>query len=464
MASNDVEVKLISKCFVKPKSQVEESKTPHYLLGTDLKWLSIRYIQTGFLYNKPITKDFDINAFVEKLKQSLSHALVYYYPLAGRFTTVTYEDEHACSIYVDCNKGPGARFIHASCVHATVSDIAGYSNNMLPAIGPFCNLGEVELVCYDGHTRALLSLQVTELKDGVCVGITMNHSIGDGSSFIHFVNSLSEICRSLIDQEQTIPLSLMPIFKPFLPQGCNLLQKLPYLEPNEFISRVDNDPRLKEKIFHFSLSSISNLKKRVNSEWPEGLGKISSFQALAALIWISINRAQKKSAQAIAVCIMPVNCRALYNPPLSPAQFGNHAQQLVIVRKVGELIENGLVQAAVVIHQGILGYDHKVAAQRLKAMMENPTVLCLDESGENKDEINVVNFTWSSKFDIYGVDFGLGKPMAARNASSSKRDGRVVIRMARDGIGSIDLEVSLCSETMMALELDQEFMEFASSF
>ncbi|KAH9623102.1 hypothetical protein KSS87_002533 [Heliosperma pusillum] len=423
MASNDdVEVKLISESFIKPKFQVEESKTPHYLLGTDSIFLSLRYMQTTFLFNKPNTNDFNINSFVEKMKQSFSHALVYYYPLAGRFTTVTYPDENACSVHVDCNKGPGARFIHASCVHATVSDIAGHTACMLPAIGPFCNLGDMEVVNYDGHTRALLGLQ-------------------------------------------TVSLSNKPIFKPFLLKGCNLLQKLPYLEPNKFIRQIDNGPRFKQKIFHFSLSSITNLKKRVNSEWPEGLGRISSYQALAALVWVSINRAQKASAHAYttAICYVPINCRALFDPPLSPAQFGNQAQPLMVTREVGELIENGPGQAAKVIHQGILGYDQKVATQCLKAMMEKPYVLYLDDFVRNKDNCSMINFTGSSKFDIYGVDFGLGKPVAVWSGDTCKRDGKVVIRMARDGIGSIDLEVCLFTETMIALELDQEFMEFASS-
>ncbi|XP_074310438.1 putative acetyltransferase At3g50280 [Silene latifolia] len=465
MASNDVEVKLISQCFIKPKSRVEESEKPRYLVAGDLRWLAIRYIQTGFVYKKPITNDFDINSFVEKLKQSLSHALVYYYPLAGRFTTVTYADEHACSIHVDCNKGPGALFIHASCVHASVLDIVGHTSYTHPIIGSFFNLGEAEVIGYDGHTRALLTLQVTELKDAVFIGFTMNHSIADGTSFMQFVSSLSEIFCSENDGKMNVSISHLPIFEPFIPEGCNLLQKLPYLEPNKIISRLVDDPRVKDKIFHFSSSSILNLKKKANLEWSEGLGKISSFQALVALVWISIIRAQKLPAQAMATCVVPVDSRARFNPPLSPDQFGNLVVPLFVKSNVSNLVENGLGRAAMLIHQGVAGYDHNVAAETMKAMMNNPFVIGgIDKKYMDNDKINMLNFAWASKFDIYGVDFGLGKPVAVPSGKIDKKDGMVVVKAAYDGGGSIDLEVSLCAESMIALESDQEFMEFASSF
>ncbi|KNA06369.1 hypothetical protein SOVF_181650, partial [Spinacia oleracea] len=56
----------------------------------------------------------------------------------------------------------------------------------------FFDLGE-KTVNYDGHTRPLLSIQVTELLDGVFIGFTMNHSIADGISLWHFISTLSEI-------------------------------------------------------------------------------------------------------------------------------------------------------------------------------------------------------------------------------------------------------------------------------
>ncbi|GJU10361.1 uncharacterized acetyltransferase-like protein [Tanacetum coccineum] len=46
---------------------------------------------------------------------------------------------------------------------------------------------------YDGREKSLLSIQVTELKDGVFIGCSINHMVVDGSSYWHFFNSWSEV-------------------------------------------------------------------------------------------------------------------------------------------------------------------------------------------------------------------------------------------------------------------------------
>lgn len=79
--------------------------------------LSLHYIQKGLLFKKPsqvTDQEYSTQKLVETLKESLSRTLVHFYPLAGQFVTQINEDEHECSIFVDCNKGPGARFIYAA--------------------------------------------------------------------------------------------------------------------------------------------------------------------------------------------------------------------------------------------------------------------------------------------------------------------------------------------------------------
>lgn len=118
------QIKFISECFVNPKYQLEASKQPYHLSPPDVAILSIDPIQKGLLFslhNNPSSKP--IPHFLESLKNSLSLALVHFYPLAGRFVLQKYPDEHACSISIDCSKGPGARIIHASSLNFSVSDI-----------------------------------------------------------------------------------------------------------------------------------------------------------------------------------------------------------------------------------------------------------------------------------------------------------------------------------------------------
>ena len=63
-------------------------------------------------------------------------------------------------------------------------------------------------VNHDSHTSPLLTVQVTELLDGVFIGCSMNHSIGEGTSYWEFWNMWSEIHRA--KHEELVPLSRMP--------------------------------------------------------------------------------------------------------------------------------------------------------------------------------------------------------------------------------------------------------------
>ncbi|KAK9684906.1 hypothetical protein RND81_10G241600 [Saponaria officinalis] len=96
---NNPKLKIMSDCFIKPKI---ESKTPYYLSSTDLFHLPLSYIHRGVLYAKPPSWSWSwswswsssfINSFIENLKQSLSLALVDFYPLSGRLETVKYPDD-----------------------------------------------------------------------------------------------------------------------------------------------------------------------------------------------------------------------------------------------------------------------------------------------------------------------------------------------------------------------------------
>jgi hypothetical protein len=62
----------------------------------------------------------------------------------------------------------------------------------------------------------------------------------------------------------------------------------------------------------------------------------------------------------------------------------------------------------------------------------------------------------SPRFDMYGCDFGWGKPLAARSGKANKFDGKASLYPGRDDGGGIYAEVVLTPENMARLEQDQE--------
>ncbi|XP_074314718.1 putative acetyltransferase At3g50280 [Silene latifolia] len=395
---------------------------------------------------------------------SLAFSLVHFYTLSGQFATQKFVEEHACSFYIDCNKGPGARLIHAS-VEYTVSDIVS-SKDVHPIVHSFFDRGE-KSVNYDGHTGPLLSVQVTELIDGIFIGFTMNHTIADGTSFWHYITSLSEIFRQLKDDGENedecdvIPISRKPILKTLFPDyDYDKILKLPYLEPEEFIFRYDPGP-LRQRIFRFSSKSIAMLKAQANEECGNQ-NNISSFQALCALTWRSITRARNLSFDIDINLSVVMNTRPRINPPLPPEYFRCFFGGALSVSKVGDLLRNGLGHIALLINKSIKMQDDKVIRETAKQVEEMPRI---NPSGPNSPHYRPygVTVSGSPRFDMYGPEFVLGKAVAVLAGDANVEDGRVCAKPGRDGGGSVDLEICLNPETMNALEVDEEFMSFTSS-
>ena len=298
-----------SECFIKPHQPTKESVC--YLTPWDIAMLSAHYIQKGLLFEKPPAAhnqpDF-INSLLNNLKNSLSLCLVHFYPLAGRLVTQKTLDPPSYNVFVDCCNSPGARFIHAT-LDMTISDILSPADVPLVVQSFF---DHDRAVNHDGHTMPLLSVQVTELVDGVFIGCSMNHCLVDGTSYWHFFNTWSNIFQSK-------PIS-HPIHNRWFPDGCGPIINLPFKHHDEFISRFEA-PKLRERIFHFSADSIAKLKAKANKE--SNTNKISSFQSLSALVWRSITRARRLPHDQKTSCKLAIGSRTRLEPPLPQEYFGN---------------------------------------------------------------------------------------------------------------------------------------------
>ncbi|GAU43720.1 hypothetical protein TSUD_365700 [Trifolium subterraneum] len=58
---------------------------------------------------------------------------------------------------------------------------------------------------------------------------------------------------------------------------------------------------------------------------------------------------------------------------------------------------------------------------------------------------NSLAISSSPRFDVYGNDFGWGKPVAVRNGSANKNNGKIAVFAGAEQ-GSIDIEVCLSYE------------------
>ncbi|XP_021750847.1 protein ENHANCED PSEUDOMONAS SUSCEPTIBILTY 1-like [Chenopodium quinoa] len=474
--------KFVSECLVKPKFDeiiYELTKQPYFLTPLDLLMLFKYPIQKGLLFSTLNTSNNDattdvVSHLFEKLKHSLSHALVHFYPLSGRLKTEKYPEENACTISIDCTEGGlGARLIRAAALGLTVSDILSPTDVTADVVSSFFDLGE-NWNNYYGHTRALLSIQVTELLDAVFIGFSMNHCVGDGTTFIHFINMLSEIFNfdsDLASVKEVIQISRPPIFN-YKPWNVNkpdnedvMVIKFPYLNFDQYLDGDNNyeSERLIEKIFHFSSTSLERLKAEANQQCGTTHNNIiSSFQALIALVWRSITKARKLPLDQPTICIIPVNARPRLNPPISDDYVGNFISGAHGACKVDQLLGHDLGWAAMSLNKSITAQNEEQILGFFKRVIDDPKVTA-PSKGVDPLRGNKVSIGGSSRFDMYGPQFGLGRALAARVGFGKGEDGRVNTNPGCEGEGSIDLEICLKPEVMAALEANEEFMCYVTS-
>ncbi|AES73315.2 uncharacterized acetyltransferase At3g50280 [Medicago truncatula] len=445
-------VQRVSECFIKPLHPIEDSKQISYLTGWDIAMSSMHYIQKGLLFKKPTTspnnqQDF-IESLLKKLKYSLSHALFHFYPLSGRLVTHKTQHPPSYTIFVDCsNNNPGARFIYAT-ADVTISDILS-PVDVPPIVESFFDLNKA--INHDGHTMPLLSIQVTELVDGVFIGCSLNHCIGDGTSFWNFFNIWSEIFQSQsCENENDVPISRLPFHYRWFLQGYGPPISLPFKHHEEFISRYES-PNFRDRFFHFTPESIVKLKAKANKEF--NTTKISSFQALSAHVWRCVTRARGLTNDQKTSCKLAINNRLRLEPPLPQEYFGNTVDVVSAEMTVDELLQNNLGWAAWKVNVAVVNHDDKQVRKMLKEWLESPVVYQL---GRHFDPQSIT-VSSSPRFNMYGNEFGMGKAMAVLSGYANKFDGNVSSYQGYEH-GSIDLALTLTPNAMRALELDEQFV------
>ncbi|KAJ6750282.1 hypothetical protein OIU85_000876 [Salix viminalis] len=467
---------IISRCTIYPDQESSTIKTLK-LSVSDLPMLSCQYIQKGVLLTYP---PYSINDLIKLLKHSLSAALSHFPALAGRLQT-----DPTGHVHIVCNDA-GVDFIQAKARHLSIHAI------LSPTHVPECFKGFFAMdktLSYSGHSKPLMAVQVTELKDGIFIGCAVNHAVTDGTSFWNFFNTFAETCKG------SKKISKSPDFSRNTMFNSPVVLKCPPGGPKATFS---GDEPLRERIFHFSRDAILKLKLRANSSnfmsnsaeifgkqsndsWKivngesngnNGLGngkvaplffesgktaEISSFQSLCAQLWISVTRARKLSPSKMTTFRMAVNCRHRLEPRLDPYYFGNAIQSIPTVALAGKILSNDLSFGADLLHKNVVSHGDDTVRKGIADWEKEPRLFPLG----NFDGASITMGS-SPRFPMYDNDFGWGRPLAVRSGGANKFDGKISAFPGRDGNGSVDLEVVLSPDTMIGLENDDEFMQYVS--
>ncbi|KAD4585981.1 hypothetical protein R6Q59_035642 [Mikania micrantha] len=472
-------IRFISKSTVVPATK---STMPDLKLSvSDLPMLSCHYIQKGNLFTRPSISTSDL---LFLLKSCLSRVLTTFPPLAGRL--ITDSDGY---VYITCNDS-GAEFVHANAGQLSICDVIS-PTHVPDSVKGFFTFDRT--VSYEGHFKPILGVQVTELKDGVFIGFSVNHAVVDGTSLWNFINSFAEVCRGKCGFISNEPCFVRDSV--LISPAC---LRVPAGGPKV---TFDEHAPLRERIFSFSRESILKLKNRANNREkmnfysdheisfvkliekqlnnrinvsdenvtalienllrkgvglkPEPVPEISSFQSLCALLWRAVTRARNFPSSKTTTFRMAVNCRHRLKPELETFYFGNAIQSIPTYATAGDVLSNDLRWCAEQLNKNVLSHDDKTVRRFVKNWESDPRCFPLG----NFDGA-MLTMGSSPRFPMFDNDFGWGKPVAVRSGRANKFDGKISAFPGREGGGSVDLEVVLSPETMAGIESDPEFMQY----
>ncbi|KAF3952932.1 hypothetical protein CMV_021569 [Castanea mollissima] len=436
-------VHFLSTSTIRPTSNNYSTRRIE-LTPWDLRFLTYGPIQRGLIFLKPTTsqeQQLEENNVIHHLQSSLSRTLDIFYPLAGRLAMIENSEDNTTSFFIDCNNH-GAQFVHAAAEGTTMADIL--EPIYLPQIVDSFFLMNYVLNC-EGISKPLLSVQVTELVDCIFIGCTLNHAVCDGTTFWHFFNTWSEISRGTCEKLQPHPIFERSHFDGII--------NFPVHIPNILEEKTQKlvPPPLKQRYFHFTKEKIAELKAKANNEM--GTDRISSLQALLGHFWRSVTRSRCLEADEEVKCTIAMGTRQRMQPPLPKQHFGNAVDAERVTSTAGELIEHGLGWAAWRINNVLASKTPHEVRKFLDEWVKNPRMV--NFSGPI---INTLLLGSSPRHNVYGNDFGWGKPVALRSGAGTKFDGRLLVFPGKEE-GSIDFEACLFAETLEAMGEDAEFME-----
>ncbi|RCV21433.1 hypothetical protein SETIT_4G139000v2 [Setaria italica] len=404
-----------------------------HLTPCDLRVINFEYILKGVLLPNHRTRP--ASAVADGLASSLARALARSTLLLARLTAaeVTGSVSSGLVISLRCN-GRGRR-VRPRCGARglRVSDIATplYVPPVVRSFFPFNGVRGVDAVL---ESRPLLAGEDTELADGIFIAMSLNHGVADGTTLWHFFNTWSEISRSSSGGGEGYKLSTaLPVLDRWFLDTCPAPIPLPFAKVEDIVQRPEYTPKL---------------KATANSEMAgtAATATISSLQSLLAHTWRAVCRARGLAPHRGTTYFLAIGLRARVK---EPRDYAGNAVTGVVAR--------GLGWPAWLLNRAVASFDEAREGDDLASWARNPSLLYLTPL---RDPANVMTGS-SPRFDMYGNDFGWGRPVAVRSGAENKVDGKVIVYEGRDG-GGMALEVYLSPEAMSRLVADEEFMEAVS--
>ncbi|XP_074297004.1 spermidine hydroxycinnamoyl transferase-like [Silene latifolia] len=434
-------VEIKNSCIIKPAKPTCEGVFPF----TDWDQTGmITHIPTVYFYKPSEDWIASSKSIMNTLKESLSHVLVHFYPLAGRVKWI------------------GKGRLELVCNSMGVELIEAESNGKLSDLGDFASQTHqfhdlLPFVNYDKFEELPLIIgQVTFFQcGGICLGVTISHLVADGQSALHFMREWARLARGETLQEA--PYINHNILRA---QGMKKVQN-PYDRHSELrsppliIGKENNrEERLKPtgvKILPLDKDQVKTLKSQANREPNNHKDRpYSRYEVVAAHVWRTSCKARKHLDNQPTCLGFSIDVRSRLHPPLPPKFFGNAILDVVAPTNAGDVTGQPLSDTCAKIREALDKVDDDYVWSNIEFFYNQPDLTPFQDlhgrmlnngvDGPYYGNPNIGVISWLT-LPIYGLDFGWGKEVYM-GPGTHDYDGDCLILPGSTNDGSV--KVALC--------------------
>ncbi|KAJ0724387.1 putative transferase [Helianthus annuus] len=378
--------------IIPPSEPIADAPNQLWTSNLDLVVGRIHILTVYFYRPNGSSNFFDPNV----MKKALADVLVPFYPMAGRLG----RDESG-RIVINCN-GEGVLFVEAE------------SDSCLDDFGEFTPSPEFQMltpsVDYSGDISSypLFFAQVTHFKcGGVGLGCGVFHTLSDGLSSLHFINTWSDVARGLsVAIPPFIDRTLLRARNPPTPTHDHVEYHLPP-SMNNTAKKSGSLSKSSTTMLKLTLDQLNTLKAKAKSD---GGPNHSTYEILAAHLWRCACKARGLPDDQLTKLYVATDGRSRLSPHLPRGYLGNVVFTATPVAKSGDLTSGSLSNAAKLIHTTLTKMDDEYLRSAIDYLELQPDLSALIRGPSYFASPNLNINAWT-RLPVHDADFGWGRPI-----------------------------------------------------
>ncbi|WJX70688.1 hypothetical protein P8452_54767 [Trifolium repens] len=441
--------KVIEVCNIEPflePTKPSQSPTSLPLTFFDLLWLRFQPVERLFFYEFTNSTPFFYETFLPNLKHSLSLTLQHFLPFAGNI------------VWPIGSLKPIINYVLGEFVSFTVVE----SNSSFKDLSSnHCEASKrhhlIPLLNTSHEKASLVSFQVTLFpNNGFCIGITTHHAGLDGKSSTNFMKSWSYITCSNSNLDSSY-LSLPENLTPFIDRSLIEDQYNGISEAYGYALMKHGGPNNKslkvwdsfgtsktdaiKSLFELTPSNIQKLKAYAKNEMKMNVTNLSTFSITCAYVLSCLVEVEKPKEEKV-MFIFTIDCRTRLDPQISSMYIGNCVRGQKVELEPKKLVgKDGFLSALEGMNEGL----NKVKNEGVLNGVEN----WLDHMFNANESIKIYTIAGSPRFEVYGIDFGFGKPKKV-DITSTDKTGAFSLGESRNNDGGVEIGLTLNKQEMEA--------------